>query len=289
MAAISTAARQVTEEASLSWWEAAILGLVEGLTEYLPVSSTGHILFVAELLGLQDTTASEDAIETFAICVQVGAILAVLVLYWNRIRSMLDGLLGRDAAGRQVLISVITAFVPTAIIGLAARNVIKDLFEPVPIIAAWIIGGIGILLLTRANWFERGTKELHELTMKHAAIIGVAQAIAMWPGVSRSLVTIVAGIALGLRLSAAVEFSFLLGVITLGAATAFEGLKNGGDMIDTFGWATPLLGLVVGFVSAVVAVRWMVTWLEQRGFGVFGWYRIAVGVLGIVLLAASAI
>jgi len=276
--------------ADLSWWEAAILGLVEGLTEYLPVSSTGHLLVTAELLGLRDTAESTEAIETFAICIQIGAIFAVLVLYWSRIQQMLDGLLGRSDEGRRVLIAVITAFVPTAILGVTFFGIVRDRFFGVgPIAWAWLIGGIGVLVLSRTDWFDRASGEITELTMGKAAIIGVAQALAAWPGVSRSLITIVACVAVGLKLSAAVEFSFLLGLITLSAATVYEGLRGGQEMFDTFGFVNPLIGLLVGFLSAVAAVRWMVTWLNERGFEVFGWYRIAIGILALVLLGSGAL
>lgn len=274
----------------LSWWEAIVLGLVEGITEYLPVSSTGHLLAVSELLGLNDTAASEAAADTFAICIQLGAILAVVVLYWERIRQMLDGLIGRSDEGRQVLLAVIAAFIPTAIIGLVLRNAVKSrLFGMPPIAIAWLVGGLIVLFLVKKKWFDRPGNALSELTIKHAALIGVAQAIALWPGVSRSLITIIAGVAVGMRLAAAVEFSFLLGLLTLTAATVLEGADNGAQMIETFGWFTPLLGLIVAFVSATAAVKWMVDWLNRNGFGVFGWYRIVIGLIALGLIAAGVL
>ena len=274
----------------LSWWEAVILGLVEGITEYLPVSSTGHLLATNEFLGLNETAESTAAADTFAICIQVGAILAVLVLYWSRIRQMLDGLFGRSEEGRKVLFAVIAAFIPTAIIGVFLRGFVKDrLFGLTPITIAWLVGGLIVLALVRSKWFDRAGHELRDLTVQHAALIGVAQAVALWPGVSRSLVTIIAGVAVGMRLAAAVEFSFLLGLLTLTAATVLEGADNGQAMLDTFGWVTPLIGLVVAFVSAAAAVRWMVDWLNKRGFAIFGWYRVAIGVLGLALIAANVL
>lgn len=270
--------------------QAVILGLVEGLTEYLPVSSTGHLLVTNELLGLNNTEASKAAIETYAICIQVGAIIAVLFLYWERIRQMLDGLLGRDEEGRKILIAVIIAFGFTAAIGLTIGEVIKDnLFGVAPIAAAWIVGGLLILALSRTGWFDKTTKELGSLTWQNAVVIGLIQAIAMWPGVSRSMITIIAAVLVGLSLRAAVEFSFLLGLITLSAATAYEGLKGGEELIETFGIGTPLIGLVVAFVAAIGSVKWMVTWLNDKGFEVFGWYRIAVGIIAFALLATNTI
>lgn len=274
----------------LTIFQAIILGLVEGLTEYLPVSSTGHLLVTNELLGLNDTQASEDAINTYAICIQVGAIIAVLFLYWERIRQMIDGLLGRSEEGRKILIAVLIAFGFTAVIGLTIGEIIKDnLFGVAPIAGAWILGGVVILVLSRTGWFDRTTNELGALTWQNAVVIGLIQAIAMWPGVSRSMITIIAAVLVGLSLRAAVEFSFLLGLITLSAATAYEGLKGGEELIDTFGVGTPLIGLVVAFVAAIASVKWMVTWLNDKGFEVFGWYRIAVGIIAFGLLATNTI
>lgn len=270
--------------------QAVVLGLVEGLTEYLPVSSTGHLLVTNELFGLNDTAASEAAIETYAICIQVGAIIAVLFLYWERIRQMLDGLLGRDVEGRKILTAVLIAFGFTAVIGLATEDVVKDnLFGVGPIAAAWIVGGAVILALSRTGWFDKAGRELGSLTWQNAIVIGVMQAIAMWPGVSRSMITIIAAVLVGLSLRAAVEFSFLLGLLTLSAATAYEGLQGGEEMVDTFGYLTPSIGLAVAFVSAMAAVKWMVSWLNDKGFEIFGWYRLAVGILAFILLGTGTI
>lgn len=276
---------------SLSAVEAVILGLVEGVTEYLPVSSTGHLLVANKVLGLGGTEASDEALETYAICIQSGAILAVLLLYKNRVWQMVDGLFGRSEEGRRVLLSIIAAFVPTAVIGQYIFPFVRDrLFGDVSVIAlAWIVGGIGILVLTRTGFLDRGGSELVELSTKNAVVIGLLQTIAIWPGVSRSLVTIVAGVLVGMKLSAAVEFSFLLGLVTLSAATVYAGATGGSDLIDTFGIATPLVGLVVAFVSAVIAIRWMVGWLEQRGFEVFGWYRLAIGAASLAAVAGGAL
>jgi undecaprenyl-diphosphatase len=269
----------------LSVTSAVILGIVEGLTEYLPVSSTGHLLVTNEILGLAQTPEAERALDTYAICIQAGAILAVLLLYRERIRQMLDGILGRSEEGRRVLAAVVVAFIPTAIIGLAIVDWVRErLFGIGPIAAAWLVGGLAILALTRSGIMERGGRELTELTMGRAALIGVAQAIAMWPGTSRSLITIVAAVLVGLSLRAAVEFSFLLGLVTLSAATLATAAQDGAELVDLYGVATPAIGMVVAFVAAVASVRWMVSWLENRSFDVFGWYRIVIGLAALAAL-----
>ncbi len=288
--AMASSVFQDGSEIELTVLQAIILGLVEGLTEYLPVSSTGHLLVTNELLGLNDTPESEAAIETYAICIQVGAIIAVLFLYWERIRQMIDGLLGRSEEGRQILIAVIIAFTFTAVVGLSTESFVMDnLFGVGPIAAAWIVGGIGILILSRTGWFDNAGRELGTLTWQNAIIIGLIQALAVWPGVSRSMITIIGAVLVGLSLRAAVEFSFLLGLLTLTAATAWAGLGGGAELIDTFGVTTPLIGLVIAFVSAMAAVKWMVAWLNDKGFELFGWYRIAIGILAFGLLATGSI
>lgn len=288
--ALASSFAQDTAEIELTILQAIILGLVEGLTEYLPVSSTGHLLVTNELLGLNETPESEAAIETYAICIQVGAIIAVLFLYWERIRQMLDGLLGKSEEGRQILIAVIIAFVFTAVVGLSTEDfVMENLFGVAPIAGAWIVGGIVILGLSRSGWFDRAGVELGSLTWKNAIVIGLIQAIAVWPGVSRSMVTIIGAVLVGLTLRSAVEFSFLLGLLTLTAATAWAGLGGGAELIDTFGVTTPLIGLVIAFVSAMAAVKWMVAWLNDKGFELFGWYRVVVGIVAFALLAAGSI
>jgi undecaprenyl-diphosphatase len=288
VAVLVAAARTSEGSAELSVPAAIVLGLVEGLTEYLPVSSTGHLLVANEVLGLGGTPDADRSLDAYAICIQAGAILAVLVLYHERIRQMIDGLLGRSEHGRTVLMAMIAAFVPTAIIGFALKDVVRDnLFGAGPVAGAWLIGGLAILALTRTGLLARAGAELHQITLRQAVLIGLGQAVALWPGVSRSLVTIIAAVLVGLSLAAAVEFSFLLGLVTLSAATVLTALSDGSLLIDTFGVVTPIVGLVVAFVAAVASVRWMVNWLQRRSLDIFGYYRVAIGVLALAAIAAG--
>lgn len=274
----------------LSVFSAIVLGLVEGLTEYLPVSSTGHLLMANELLGLNTSEQAEKLLDAYAICIQAGAILAVLFVYKERVIQLFEGLIGRSEEGRRLLLAVIASFVPTAIIARVIYDPIREhIFSPGYIAIAWIVGGVVILGLSRTGFFDRAGAELTELTMKQAGLIGLMQAIAVWPGVSRSLVTIIAGVLVGLRLRAAVEFSFLLGLLTLTAATVYAAKSDGAELVDQFGFLTPAIGLVVAFVSAIAAVRWMVAWLNDRGFEVFGWYRLATGLAALVAIATTSL
>jgi undecaprenyl-diphosphatase len=262
---------------------AVVLGLVEGLTEYLPISSTGHLTVVERLLGVRGAAA-----DAYVIVIQAGAILAVLVLYRARVGAMVAGLRGRDEAGRRLLGALAVAFVPAALVGFAFGDTIKErLFGVGPVAVAWAVGGVVILVATRR--LRRDGLALDSLGYRAAAIIGCAQVAALWPGVSRSLVTILAGLVVGLSLPAAVEFSFLLGLVTLGAATGYEALKQGRDIVHTYGLLTPAIGFLVAFVAAMAAVRWMVTYLERGSLAVFGYYRVAVAAVAALLLIANVV
>jgi len=278
-------------DTSLSVGHAIVLGLVEGITEYLPISSTGHLLITSRILGLPDSGKAGDALKAYEIAIQSGAILAVLGLYRHRFVTMIEGVAGKSAAGRSLLIGLMVAFVPAAVVGVIGDKVIKDiLFGPVPVIIAWSVGGVAILVLVARGVINRpGGRALETLTNRDAIIIGAAQVVAMWPGTSRSLVTIVAALLLGFSMAAAIEFSFLLGVITLSAATAYSVVKDGKLMVDTFGVWTPLLGFAVALVAAWVSVRWMVNYLQKHSLAVFGWYRLVAAAVALVLLATNTI
>jgi len=265
----------------LSFPEAILLGIVEGITEFLPISSTGHLLVVSDLIGFGQGEAT-NAADTYAIAIQFGAIVAVLALYRVRVWSMVQGMAGRDADGLSVLRALVAAFLPAAILGVALGDRIKDvLFGPLPVAIAWAIGGLVLLI-----WVPRGgTTALHQLSLRSALIIGIAQGLALWPGVSRSLVTLIAGLAIGLSLAAAIEFSFLLGLITLTAATVYDTTRNGGELIEMFGITTPLVGVLTAFVTALIAVRWMVNYLNSRSLAIFGWYRLGIAAGAFVLMA----
>lgn len=269
----------------LSIPEALLLGLVEGITEYLPISSTGHLLFVNELIGL-GSGGNEAAADTFAIVIQAGAILAVLLLLRRRVASMVNGVLGRDSVGRDLARNISLAFVPMAVLGLVAGEAIKDaLFGPLPIVVAWALGGV-VLLFWRPGVDGR---VLEHMGARTALVIGVAQMLALWPGVSRSLVTLIAAVLAGMSLAAAIEFSFLLGCLTLLAATGLDLLRNGGDLVEAFGWVAPAVGLVAAFLAAAVSVRWLLGHLSPavlRGFGV---YRLAAAVAGLVAVSLGAV
>jgi undecaprenyl-diphosphatase len=265
--------------------KAIVLGAVEGITEFLPVSSTGHLLVTQRLLDL-GTGEGKTAADTYVVAIQIGAIAAVLALYWPRIASMLAGVAGRDVVGRRLSMCVVAAFLPAAVVGFLAGDAIKDvLFAPWPVIAAWAAGGVFLLFWRPGS----GGVALELLTVRASFVIGLVQLLALWPGVSRSLVTIVAALAVGMTLAAAIEFSFLLGLVTLSAASVYDLGKDGSTLVDTYGWQTPLLGALVAFVTAYVAVRWMVAYLRERPLSHFGVYRLVAAAGAAVLVLTGAI
>jgi undecaprenyl-diphosphatase len=270
----------------MTWWEAILLGIVEGLTEYLPVSSTGHLILTQRALGLPVS----EAANAYAICIQAGAIVAVLGLYWKHVSEMIVGWVGKIGIGSghddgfKMGVNILVAFLPAAVLGLLFDDWIEQkLFNLWTIVIAWFVGGLAILGTTfyrRRRQGEKGAgKSLAQLTWKMALIIGFIQCIAMCPGTSRSLVTIVGGVLVGLSLVAAVEFSFLLGVLTLCAATVYKAKDAGPVMLEEYGWTPMIIGSLAAWISAVIAVKWMVAYLQKRSMAIFGYYRIALAVV----------
>lgn len=263
--------------------KAFLLGAIEGITEFLPVSSTGHLTVANRLLNLRG-----EAVDAYAIAIQAGAILAVLSLYWRRVLGLLAAAVDPRAPERRLLGSLLAAFVPAAVIGVAFESTIKDrLFGVGPIAVAWAVGGILLVGFARRRFGDRTA--LVDLRVAPALVIGVAQAAALWPGVSRSLVTIVAACLVGLSIEAAVEFSFLLGLVTLGAATGYEILQSGDVLLADLGVAAPAIGLITAAASALLAVQWMVRYLETRNLAGFGWYRLVAALVVTTLLLAGAV
>ena len=286
-------------EQLLSWWQAAILGVVEGVTEYLPISSTGHLLVVSRLLGLpsEKGTAGLEAVNTYAVAIQFGAILAVVGLFWKRFVSMVAGLFGRDDGGRHLLIVLVIAFVPSAAVGFVLDKKIESaLFGPWPVVIAWVVGGVVILVLERSGLIPDrgekaapGTDPLLDITYRQALIIGVVQCLALWPGTSRSLTTILAALLIGVAVPAAVEFSFLLGFATLSAASVYKMAKDGGTLVDQFGVVTPLIGVLFAFLSAVIAIKWLVGYLQRHDLTIFAWWRFGAAAITAGLLVSGVI
>ncbi len=293
----------------MEMWQAVVLGLVEGITEYLPISSTGHLILASSLMGL-DTPAHKEAIDAFNIVVQGGAILAVLGLYWPRVVQMVKGVVGKDAVGRKLLINLIVAFVPAAVLGkLLDKWLEEHLFFAGPVLGALFVGGVYMILLDR--WccgprngakvvgIEKEPEKLgiDSMTPKKALVVGLMQCVAMWPGTSRSMMTITGGMLVGLTPAAAAEFSFLLGLPTLGAATLYKLYKNVShahathtpDLFHQLGVMPVVVGIVVAAVSAAISIKWLVGFLNRKGLAPFGFYRMVLTVVLLALVLAKVV
>ena len=258
--------------------KAAIMGVVEGLTEFLPISSTGHLILTASLLQF-----SGDKIKVFDIAIQTGAIFAVILVYWQRLRDTAAGF-GHDARARRFTYNVLIAFVPAVLLGLLFGKAIKaHLFNPTVVAAAFIVGGFVILWAERRPASAVRIQQVDDMTPWDALKVGLVQCLAMVPGTSRSGATIIGGMLLGLSRKAATDFSFFLAIPTLIGAGAYSLVKERALL----SWADlPLfgVGLLFSFVSAWLCVRWLLRYIATHDFVPFAWYRIVFGAL--VLLTA---
>jgi undecaprenyl-diphosphatase len=257
--------------------KAALLGLIEGVTEFIPVSSTGHLILASHWLG-----ETGEAAKTFDIFIQLGAILAIVWLYRVRLAHAVASA-RTDPVSRRFLLNLVLAFLPAAIVGFLAHDWIKArLFTPTVVAVALMVGGVLILLIERLRPRER-VADVSKVAPRTALGIGLAQVLSLIPGTSRSGATIMGGYALGLSRRAATEFSFFLSIPVMFAATLYDLLKSRGALsaADAPAFA---VGFVVAFVSAVVVVKAFLGYVSHHSFAAFAWYRIALGVLLLLLL-----
>ena len=258
--------------------KAAVMGVVEGLTEFLPISSTGHLILAGALLGFDD-----DKAKVFDIAIQTGAILAVIIVYWQKISSTVRAL-PRSADAQRFALNVFIAFVPAVILGLMFGKAIKaNLFTPAVVATTFIIGGFIILWAERRQAVAVRIGEVEDMGWQDALKVGLVQCLAMIPGTSRSGATIIGGMLLGMSRKAATDFSFYLAIPTLIGAGAYSLYKDRAllSMADAPMFA---VGLLFSFLSAWVCVRWLLKFISTNSFEVFAWYRI---VFGLVVLGTS--
>jgi undecaprenyl-diphosphatase len=266
-------------------WVAVVLGIVEGLTEFLPVSSTGHLVLAERLLSGGGGT---EGGASFDIVIQLGAVMAVLLHYRGLLLERLSGALRRDPVALRLFQALFIAFMPVAVIGLLVRRTIKEhLFGLTPVAVA-LIGG-GVIMIVVERWLrshpERPMLEgLEHVTPKRALLIGLGQCAALWPGTSRSMSTIVTGQLTGLSTATSAEFSFLLAIPALGAATVFEGWKARHELLAGGGGPALVVGLVVSFFVAWGALASFLSYVKRRGMEPFGYYRVVLGAAILVFL-----
>ena len=266
---------------------ALILGIVEGITEFLPISSTGHLILAQGILGLPPT----EFWKSFEIAIQSGAILAVVVLYWKKIWDV-----------KNVWPKLLVAFLPTAVIGLALYKIVKHylLGNNLVVLGALFVGGVVIILFEK--WYVKEytnvenqalrdssaavgmtTNDFANITYRQAIYIGLFQSIAVIPGISRSAATIIGGLALGLSRPLIIEFSFLLAVPTMAAATGLDLLKSGFNFSGSE-WGIMAVGFITAFLTALVAIKWLLRYITKHDFTIFGWYRIALVMLWLIVI-----
>ncbi|MBW7922619.1 MAG: undecaprenyl-diphosphate phosphatase [Rubellimicrobium sp.] len=257
---------------------AGLLGVLEGLTEFIPVSSTGHLLLAGHFLGFESTG------RTFEVVIQLGAILALLAVYAARLVDLFARA-PRDPGARRFIAGVIVAFLPAVVVGVLAHGFIKRvLFEtPMLIAVMLVLGGVVLLVVDRMTLTPRYARA-EDMPLRTAFGIGLCQCLAMVPGVSRSGATIVGGLLLGADKRTAAEFSFFLSMPTMAGAVAFD-LWKSRDLLDFSSLWLIAVGFVAAFVAAVLVVRWLLDFVSRRGYALFGWWRIVVGLAAIIALA----
>ena len=275
----------------LTMFETIVIAIVEGLTEFLPVSSTGHMIIAHNVLGVEST----EFVKAFTFIIQFGAILSVVILYWKRFFRLNRTPAPEGASFVRRLLhkydfywKLLVAFIPAAVLGLLCSDAIDAMLESVTVVAVMLIVG-GVFMLFCDRIFNKGSEQT-ELTEKRAFLIGLFQCISMIPGVSRSMATIVGGMAQRLTRKAAAEFSFFLAVPTMFAATVYKLAKlfmEGGTEILRENLAALIVGNVVAFIVALLAIKFFIAFVTKYGFKAFGWYRIIVGAVILILLLSG--
>lgn len=269
-------------------FKAVIIGIVEGVTEFLPISSTGHMIIVGNLINFQSPAYRKAYIDMFEVVIQLGAILAIVVLYWKKIRNSLENL-APGKSGFKLWFNIIVAFIPSAVIGLLLHKTIEEkLFNAVTVSLALVVGGL--LMIFMENKYRRGntTRSIDDVNVVQAFKIGCFQCLALWPGMSRSASTIMGAWVSGLNTFAAAEFSFFLAIPTMVAASGLSLIKlriamNSAEIIAL------IVGFVVSFVVALVVVEKFIKFLQRKPMRIFALYRILVGVIILVLAFTKVI
>jgi undecaprenyl-diphosphatase len=274
------------QNTSMSYGDALVYGLVEGVTEFLPISSTGHLVLAKEVLAPGAVDEREEALNAYLIVIQAGAIFAVTLIYRKQVWSILLGFFGLDPRGRRLGTNLLIAFLPAAMLGPFLDDLIESyLLYPRPIACALFTGAILMYWVERKRKKENSFgmsdsgKSLDDLTARSSLLVGFLQCFAMWPGTSRSMMTIVGGYLVGLKRAKAAEFSFLLGLITLTAAAAYKSMTKWEVMQANLEIGPVLFGCLIAGASAATSVVWLVGYLARRGLGIFVWYRILLAAI----------
>lgn len=268
---------------TISKKQAIVLGTVQGVTEFLPVSSTGHMILANEFIfkSTEESSLKQQAVNNYMVCIQIGTILTLLVFYRKYILCILRGWLGRDKQGFLLGLKVGLAFIPAGLLGYCLDDYIQlHFYNRFFIGLSLLVGGLAILALEKyRRVHESVVNDIYDLSIKGAIVIGLFQMIALWPGFSRSLATIIGGIWVGLSLTQAIHFSFLLGLLTSSVATGYKLLKGGWQIFDTIPFDTYILGIVLAFIIGLSTIAIFLKYIQQKGLGIFGYYRIIIGLV----------
>ncbi|HEX2794009.1 MAG TPA: undecaprenyl-diphosphate phosphatase [Croceicoccus sp.] len=266
---------------------AVLLGIVEGLTEFIPVSSTGHLILASALFGYD-----AEEWKVFNVVIQLGAILAVVVQYWRTFWAAGIGILNRHPESIRFFVNLVVAFLPAAVIGLILKDYI-DILLGSPSVVAWALigGGIAILVIEKYARHDGGPSGIGQLPVKQALGVGFIQCLAMIPGVSRSGATIMGALAMGIERRTAAEFSFFLAIPTMLGASTLEIMDNRALLASnamTVGWTEIAIGFVVSFIVALIVIRAFVAFVSRKGFAPFAWYRIVIGIVALFVIGTAA-
>lgn len=260
--------------------KAIVMGIVEGITEFLPISSTGHLILASEIMNFW--TAEKSAV--FVVAIQMGAIAAVIYQYWSRLWGAATGIITGEPQGRRLGLGIIVASIPIILIGLTLGQTVKTLlFNDVAVAIGLIVGGL-IIIWVEKHPFKINAPEVENITFKQAVYIGLIQVLSLIPGTSRSGATIIGGMMLGLSRKSATEFSFFLGIPVIIGAGLLDLWQSRGVLQGSEDWTVLAVGLITSFVSALLLIRALVAYVAKRDFMIFAWYRIASGL--VILLFA---
>lgn len=267
----------------ISTQQALTLGVVQGLTEFLPVSSTGHMILVNECCFQEATTSkhTQNALNNYMVCIQLGTIFTLLLFYRKDVFRIICGVMGKDKVGFKLGWNVGLAFIPAGLVGFLLDDFIQRFYNRTCVANALVVGGFALLIMEywRSQNANRKCKDMYAISWFTALCIGLFQIIALWPGFSRSLATIMGGICVGLSLVQAIHFSFLLGLLTSLVATGYKFLKNGSELLQLMDGGTCFLGIFVSFLVGISAIYFFFSYLQKNGLTLFGYYRIFIGIV----------
>ena len=258
------------------------MGIIQGITEFLPVSSTGHMIIANECFfyASQQSKSLQAALNNYLVCVNFGTLLVLLVFFRKDVRRILNGLCGKDTKGFRLAFNLGIAFIPAGILGLLTDKTLERFYTPTCVATGLILGSIGIFLMENfRKTHQPCCDDLYNLSVAKALCIGLLQTVALWPGFSRLLATVLGGIWVGLTLTQALRFSFLLGLLTTALATTYKFLKHGDVLLQTTDGVIVWIGIAVAFIIGIAVISLLFRFLQNNGLRFFGWYRLALGAL----------